>query len=192
MAAYLKTPSQQRGRHQVGQFLKLGYRDTVMEQLPNDNHQNILRSRVCQPTGGCSITQQDSCRMAPVSHSGEKNLQEDGPATSRFVRVSPHKTVLPVYMALSQKDNQVSAIDALEQDWDFDPVYAFPPPSLVPTVICKLADPSCRMLYYWPPVGATPLGYQCFYVTCMPDHTDYTGGRSDNSGSDRNAKQLNS
>ena len=82
--------SEQRGRHQVGQSIKLGYRDTVMVQLPNDNHQNIVRSRLCQPTGRCSITQQDPGRMAPVSHSGEKNLQEDGTATSRLVRVLPH------------------------------------------------------------------------------------------------------
>ena len=69
---------------------------------------------------------------------------------------SCHTKLLPVYITLDQKDSQASAIEALAQDWDFRLVYAFPPPSLVPTVLCKLADSSCRMLLLAPCWCDTP------------------------------------
>ena len=67
---------------------------------------------------------------------------------------------LEMYMTLDQGDNQALAVDALAQEWDFRLVYAFPPPSLVPTVLSRLAESQCKMLLiapcwcdtYWLPI----------------------------------------
>ena len=57
---------------------------------------------------------------------------------------------LPQYMPLQRGDYQALAMDALSQTWDFDLVYAFPPPTLVPTVANKLRGSKTRMLLVAP------------------------------------------
>ena len=63
---------------------------------------------------------------------------------------SRETALLPQYMTLQRGDNQGLAVDALSQTWDFDLVYAFPPPTLVPTVANKLRGSKARMLLIAP------------------------------------------
>ena len=74
--------------------------------------------------------------MAPVTNDGGQDLSA--------VR-DPQTAQLPQYMTLQRGDNQALAADALSQT-DFDLVYAFPPPTLVPTVANKLRGSKTSML----------------------------------------------
>ena len=56
----------------------------------------------------------------------------------------------PSTWTLQRGDNQALAVDALSQTWDFDLVYTFPPPTLVPTVANKLRGSKTRMLLLAP------------------------------------------
>lgn len=57
---------------------------------------------------------------------------------------------LPRYMSLERSDKRAFAVDAFSQRWTFPLLYAFPPPTLVPTVLNKLQDSTSRMLLIAP------------------------------------------
>ena len=57
---------------------------------------------------------------------------------------------LPKYMSLDRRDHHAYAVDALSQPWTFPLLYAFPPPTLVPTVVNKLRGLPCKMLLIAP------------------------------------------
>ena len=61
---------------------------------------------------------------------------------------------LPRYMTLDRGDSQV--YDAPSQQWEFQILSAFPPPTLVPTVVNELRGPSARMLLIAPSWNDAP------------------------------------
>ena len=54
------------------------------------------------------------------------------------------------YMTLDRSDPRAHAVDALSLSWSFPLLYAFPPPTLVPTVVNKLRGLPSRMLLIAP------------------------------------------
>jgi hypothetical protein len=53
---------------------------------------------------------------------------------------------LPVYFSLDRHDHQSAGVDALRQAWDFELMYAFPPPAMIQTLIQKFRQSRCRRL----------------------------------------------
>ena len=54
------------------------------------------------------------------------------------------------YMTLDRSDPRAHAVDALSLSWSFPLLYAFPPPTLVPTVVNKLRGLPSRVLLIAP------------------------------------------
>ena len=59
---------------------------------------------------------------------------------------SPRTPQLPKYMSLDRSDPSAYAVDTLSQQWNLLFLYAFPPPTLVHTVLNKLSNSSVRMI----------------------------------------------
>ena len=53
---------------------------------------------------------------------------------------------VPTYFSLDRHDRQSFGVDALRQKWDFDLMYAFPPPAMILTIIQKFRQSKCRRL----------------------------------------------
>ena len=51
---------------------------------------------------------------------------------------SQRSALLPQYFSIDRKDKKALGIDALEQTWKFQLMYAFPPPQLIPMVLAKI------------------------------------------------------
>ena len=53
---------------------------------------------------------------------------------------------LPVYFTLNRHDRQSAGVDALQQDWTFNLMYAFPLPAMILTLIQKFRQSSGKRL----------------------------------------------
>ena len=57
---------------------------------------------------------------------------------------------LTTYFSLDRRDRQSWGVDALAQQWDFDAMYAFPPPSLILSVLQKFRRSKGKLLLVAP------------------------------------------
>ena len=137
-------PGEGRG-HKVGTSVPSGLPNPVVVPVASDNPDPCVREGDRQHNFGRPVQggrgHNGTChqRWWTGSFSGTGPPQVD-----RFA--SRETAQLPQYMTLQRGDNEALTMDALSQTWDFDLVYAFPPPTLVPTVANKLRGSKTRML----------------------------------------------
>jgi hypothetical protein len=90
---------------------------------------------------------QDEWFLLPVVAAKIFRIYED-PDIDLFA--SKNTAQLPKYFSLDRHDRQAWGVDALVQRWDFRVMYAFPPPSLILSVLQKFRHSSGKLLLVAP------------------------------------------